>query len=307
MARPASRARPRRTPPPIAAATACAGGQPPRREARRPRPRRRAPRSAPACRAGGTSSPRSRRSPRPVSAASTPEPDDAADPALVGRHPERRVALGVLGPPEALARRQRQVLDRHVVLEVDPRPPRRLDVPERLATAPPASSACGTRPRRRESRAPRPPPPPPRPRRRAPPPSRTPRRRAGDRQPRHGVRRRHEGRDPLVPDRPRRPDGRSGAAPGSSRPATARQSTAIRSTAAPRRTLISRRPVRPRVATDLAAGQHPPRPGRRRRARPRVDDRRHLDPGRRQVGRRAPAVVAGGEDRRPPPAPPPSG
>ena len=119
-----TRARPRPTRAPSAAAAVVR-----RREAaaaRSPRPRRppRAPRSAPACRAGGTSSSRSRRRSRPVSAASTASAGDAAGLALVGRHAERGVALHVLDRAEVLPRRQRHVLDRHVVLQVEPRPPR---------------------------------------------------------------------------------------------------------------------------------------------------------------------------------------
>ena len=42
--------------------------------------------------------------------------------ALIGRHAERRVALEVLDRDVALARGERDVLQRHVVLEVDPAP-----------------------------------------------------------------------------------------------------------------------------------------------------------------------------------------
>ena len=43
--------------------------------------------------------------------------------ALIGRHAERGVALQVLDRDVALAGRERDVLQRHVVLEVDPAPP----------------------------------------------------------------------------------------------------------------------------------------------------------------------------------------
>ena len=54
------------------------------------------------------------------------EPVDARGLALVGRHAERRIALQVLDRDIAFARRERDVLQGHVVLEVDPSPSRRI-------------------------------------------------------------------------------------------------------------------------------------------------------------------------------------
>ena len=75
--------------------------------------------------------------------------------ALIGRHAERGVALEVLDRDVALARGERDVLQRHVVLEIDPAPAlRRRPWARRLRcdTGRPARSA--RRPRRRPPRWP---------------------------------------------------------------------------------------------------------------------------------------------------------
>ena len=89
----------------------------PARTGRRGHSRRKC-RTSRACRASGTSSDRlsaaavrGRRQRSPAHSGSSL--------ALVGGHARRRIALDVLDRLEALARRQREILARHVVLEID--------------------------------------------------------------------------------------------------------------------------------------------------------------------------------------------
>ena len=81
---------------------------------------------------GGERRPVGRRSDRSDSAPrGEGERDGAVDRgrlALVGRHAERGVALDVLDRQIGFARRERDILHRHVALQIDPRPPARLHV-----------------------------------------------------------------------------------------------------------------------------------------------------------------------------------
>ena len=76
--------------------------------------------------------------------------------ALIGRHAKRGVALEMLDGDVAFARRERDVLQRHIVLEIDPAPPFVVGLRPRgldSDNGPPARSA--RRLRRRRPRAPR--------------------------------------------------------------------------------------------------------------------------------------------------------
>ena len=254
----------------------------------------RAPRSAPARRAAGRSWSRSRRCRGRSAPASTASPRDAAGLALVGRHPERGVALHVLDRAEALPRRQAP----------RPSPSRRSGSRARRARRRPSTCQkrrhrhrrvlrlrhLGRRRGTRDRRAP--PPPPPRPPASAAcvenAPAAAPAAVSPGTAPAAGTKAAsaasQTGRAPRCAGQVQRrvPAARHRQAVG--RDPLAPAPPAARSTA--------RSPRRPCASTTSPPAKLPPRPRRQRHAGPRVDQRRHLDPRRRQVRRRPPAVVA---------------
>ena len=195
---------------------------------------------------------------------------------------------------------RRDVLDRHVVLQVEPGPALPLHLPERrdprLRVLRPRHldrrrrdpelaqrRSRRRRPRRRArlaSRTPPPPHPPPASPAPPPPPARTPR------SPRAR---------PAAP-----PRWQLRCTAGFHPPATARQSASMRCSRPPCATRTSRRPARPArpVTTPPAKPRHGPAGSVTPVAH--VDERRDLDPRRRQVRRRPPAVVVRREHHGPP-------